>query len=163
MSPLPTRYRWILLLSLALNLALAGFLVLRPESRGSVHMPGLPPPHVLGRVVSDQGRAHLRDSFAQHRAEIRPALQRYAASKREIPTLLRQDPVDRTRLEQAFATLRAHETALAEVVQQMLVDFSTRLSLADRERIADLIDRHDQRRKDRRQEREARRKREGAD
>lgn len=164
MSLLPPRYRWILLFSLALNLGLLAYLAMKPvssEYRGRGHSMVLPPPHVIARVLSSEGQQVLDRVVDKHRPKIRPALRDFAAGRRAIQELLRAPTLDTAALTAAFAELREREQRTATVVQTMLVELSTALPLADRQKLAELLDRRrgrdSDRRAERREERRARR------
>jgi uncharacterized membrane protein len=161
MSLLPRRYRWILLLSLALNLGLISYLVMRPvthEYRGRGHSMVLPPPHVIARVLSAEGQQILDRVVSAHRAKIRPTLREFAAGRRAIQELLRGATLDRDALTEAFARLRQREQRTAEAVQQMLVELSVALPLVDRQKLAELLERRRGRDHDRRAERREQRR-----
>lgn len=141
MKLIPARFRWILLLSLALNLALAAYLVMRPSPETRTRGFAMPPPHVIASVLSAQGQSTLKEVVDQHRSQIRPALQAHAAARRELQKLLRQPQVDHESLNQAFVDLRQRESGTSGSVHQMLLELALRLSVEDRHKLADLLDR----------------------
>ena len=137
------RFRWVLLLSVALNVLLAavvGSAWLAHRHGGGGHGIGgsvrLPRGEELEKVLPEADRAALRGAYDRHRDDIRPKLGALWDARREVHDALRTEPFDATRAATALATLREREAAVATAVHALLVDLSSSVSPEGRAAIA---------------------------
>ncbi|HUS23650.1 MAG TPA: periplasmic heavy metal sensor [Candidatus Binatia bacterium] len=152
MSPrLERALPWVLLLSLAANLFCGGVIFAHHfahgGSHGSAHRgPGhrhrhgvLPGPHELRAALSPEAQARFDTLHQEHRPVIRERLRELAAARRTLAEELRTEPLDRARLDAAFARVREAEAQLALETQTMFAKLAEGLGPQDRARLAALI------------------------
>lgn len=143
-----TKTRWVLILSLALNLvlltALATWTVVhrlhdRAEMAG---VPGLPSPRVLMRHLEQDERERLREALRRQAPAFRSEARAAAAARREIEQTLLAEPFDPAALESAMARARTHAGGLAEGAQRAIAELAESLDRDGRERLAKALGRH---------------------
>lgn len=161
--------RWLLLGSLALNLALLVALLLpqlglhrhqHDHGGGRMATPG-----TLRDVLPDVRFAEIRPLLRQHRPGLRAAITETRAARRAVDAELRREPFDRIAFETTLAELRQRDQATAAAAHRMLTDAIVALDAAERRALADRLWQRrgdDRERSERRQRREAERKREAA-
>jgi len=142
------RVRWVLLVSLALNIALALALAL-PRlgivggSRGGWDGNRLPGPWVLRSALSEERRAEIRPMLEPHRAPIRAAIRDARQARRDLDMLLRAEEVDAATLDATLAELRRRDGVTIEVVHRMLAEAILQMEPGEREKLADRLSRRD--------------------
>jgi len=138
------RFRWILLLSVTLNVLLAavvGSAWLHHRGGGGHGIGGsvgLPRAEVLEKVLPEGDRPALRAAYDRHRDDIRPKLGVLWEARREVRESLGAEPFDGARADAALAALRERESAVAAAVHALLVDLSASVSPEGRAAIAKL-------------------------
>lgn len=152
------RFRWVLLLSLALNVLLAAVVgtawLHHHDGRGrgmggAVH---LPRGERLEKVLPEADRPALRAAYDRHRDDIRPKIGALWDARNAVREALHAEPFDAARATAALATLREREGAVAAAVHGLLVDLSASVSPEGRIAIAKLSTTHgrgDRHRRDR--------------
>lgn len=147
MSPMPQRYRWLLLLSLALNLGLATALVAhhwhQSERPGSDERrwARLPDSRQLVKALDGPDRDILSAVLESHREALGSNFRPLGDARRDIAEALRADPFDPTALDRAFAQTRDREGNMANAMHAFMRDLATRVSAQGRQRIADRMER----------------------
>ena len=121
--------RWVLLLSLALNVALGAALLLplvaadhyrgqrSGHSHGGDHMPS---PRQLRRLLGEEREAVVDAVFEKHRPALRETFRPLHAARGAVHAAMHAEPFDRAALDAAFAELRERDAATAAAVQAML-------------------------------------------
>ncbi|HET7845739.1 MAG TPA: periplasmic heavy metal sensor [Xanthomonadales bacterium] len=137
------RFRWVLLLSVALNLLLAAVVGSAwLHHRGGGHGIGgsvrLPRGEVLEKALPEADRPALRAAYDRHRDDVRAKLGPLWEARREVRDALAAEPFDASRAATALATLREREGAVAAAVHGLLVDLSGSVSPEGRAAIAKL-------------------------
>lgn len=109
-------------LSLCLNLFVAGLLV----GRGAWH---LPPPHHMDRGferffgdMPAPARRELRSRFDAHRPEMRADFDAIRAAREQVAAAIRAPKLDEDALRQAFAELRARNTAAQALMHGIVIE-----------------------------------------
>lgn len=138
--------RFILLASLALNLALGvslAWLALRPghppadarmrEPRPMFH------PDSLRRALPEQRGALLDAVLASHREAMHARIGAMVQAREGVREAMRAEPFGRSALDGAFAELRNKEYQTAEEAHALIADLATRLTPEERERLSGLI------------------------
>ena len=147
MSAMPKRYRWLLLLSLALNLGLASALVAHhwrgDERHGSAERrwSRLPDSRQLARVLGDADQRILRQVLDSHREQIGGQFRPLGDARRDVAQALRAEPFDPQRLSLAFARMRGSEGAMGQAMHDFMLDLATQVSADGRQRIAERLER----------------------
>lgn len=137
----------VLVVSLALNLFLAGaiasHLLHRGPDHGAMERPHrhglLPHPRQLRHALSPEAQARFDALHEAHRPRIRERLRAVGAARRALGEVLRAEPLDRARMDAAFAALREEEGRLAAETQSMFGTLALELSPEDRARLAEMI------------------------
>lgn len=152
--------RWLLLGSLALNLALAVALGLALLRSPPGWEPGVPSPRALRQALPEASQPTLRAVLEEHRPALRDAMRARREARRTVRPLLAADEFQRDRAEAALAVLREREQAASVAAHGMLLDLLEQLSPAERRELAKALlqrHRHGQRgQEERRQRREQR-------
>ena len=140
------RLRWVLLVSLGLNVALGTALLLpwaMPAHfhHARHHAPGhggdhLPSPRHMRRVLGPQRAADVEAVMERHRPAIRATFGPLREARQHAHAVLQSDPFDPEALQQAFAELRARDAETAAAVQAMLAEVAATLSAEERRRLA---------------------------
>ena len=138
-------FRWLLLLSLALNVALVATLIIaaverhRPDHGGHGGRFSLPSPRMLLSALPEDRRALINELYAEHRQHVRTAMRERRQARREVRQLMLASEFDRERIDQAFAELRARDEKAAEAVQSMLIEVLSELTPEERVKVAELV------------------------
>lgn len=154
MSDLPPVVRWVLLASLALNVALGAALALpwlapdhdRPRHarmHGRDHMPS--PRHVR-RVLGEERADVVEAVMKRHRPDIRATFPPLREARRAAHAAIAADPFDAAALERAFAELRARDADSKTAIQAMLVELMAQLTPAERAKVVDSMPKRERRR-----------------
>lgn len=158
MSGLSSGMRVLVLASLLLNVALLAALVLLvprlhdrddgPRDRRAPPLPALFDPRALKQALPEARHPALDAALRGHREEIRSRLGTLFEARRAVRRAMTADPFNRTALDAAFVQLRDAEAATAAEAQAMLGDVLADSTAAERERIANLIPRRGEHRRD---------------
>ncbi|MCX7562358.1 periplasmic heavy metal sensor [Xanthomonadaceae bacterium XH05] len=138
--------RYILLASLALNLALGVGLAWvvfhsRPVPAEMRHREPRPMfhPGSLRHALSEE-RGELVDAvMAKHREAMHARIGHMAKARDAVREALQAEPFEPARLDDAFAQLRASESRTAEEAHALLADLASRATPEERQRLARLI------------------------
>jgi uncharacterized membrane protein len=132
--------RWLLILSLAINLLLIGIVgvwVARSFFRGP------PPPPEFGRMVermshrlSDADAASLRGAYDAHRMQIEKLTNNVRDSRRNVRRVLEAEPFDPNNLQSAMDAVRSARSAVEEEIQGVMRDGAAKMSRDGRRRLA---------------------------
>ena len=147
MNALPKRYRWLLLLSLALNIGVVTALVAHHwhghERHGSAERrwSRLPDSRQLARVLEGADRRILREVLERHHEQIGGQYRPLGHARHDVAQALRAEPFDPDALNQAFASMRRNEGAMGEAMNAFMLDLASRISADGRQRIADRMQR----------------------
>jgi Heavy-metal resistance len=134
-GPLAIVFAVVLLLSVATNLVIAGFVVARLHG---------PPPggDEIGRIITMGIRAFPSElqgpivASAHARGdEMKAKIEAVKQARQKIFDAMRADPFDRAALEAAYAELRASTTDLQQVGQQLTLDALANAPVELRQRI----------------------------
>jgi Spy/CpxP family protein refolding chaperone len=148
MSAVPSSYRWLLLLSLALNLGLGAALLAthwhQPDAQhgGERRWGRIPDSRQLARILDPADQAILGDVVQAHRAELSEHYRPLGHSRRALAEALRAEPFDPRALQSTFEQMRGAETGTANAMHAFMLDLATRVSPAGRHAIADRLERH---------------------
>lgn len=152
----PGWLRWLLLVSLALNLLVAGVVV--------GHLFGDGPDRRVPRAdqmggpltfaLSKEDRREIGKSLRREYREGRPSRSQIAADYRSVIDTLRADPFDRARLEEVFARQLTSATSRIAIGQRLLLERIEGMDTADRRAFADRLEEGLERHKRRDEERE---------
>ena len=158
MSGMSRTARVLLLASLALNVILGVALLVaapwsdspRDGSRGrhAGVFPGLIDPRALRAALAPERQDALDAVLQTHREAMRTHLGALFEARRDVRAAIVADPFDRTVLDAAFERLRTAETATANEAQALLGDVLVQTTLAERQRLADLMPRRPGRHRD---------------
>lgn len=147
MNALPKRYRWLLLLSLALNLGLASALVAQQWHSHERHGSGerrwsrIPDSRQLARVLDDADRQVLRQVLETHRQQIGQHYRPLGDARRQVAQALRAEPFDASALSLAFEQTRSSEGGMADAMHAFMLELASKVSADGRQRIADRLER----------------------
>lgn len=147
MNTMPKRYRWLLLLSLALNLGLGAALMAhhwhlsQHQGSGERRWARLPDARQLTRALDEPDRAVLRKVMESHREALGSQFQPMGDARREVAEALRAEPFDPDALTRAFARIRDSEGNMANAMHAFMLDLATQVSAQGRQRIADRMER----------------------
>ena len=124
----------VLLLSLAINVLIAGFVLARvhggPDGDDVQHIVRLivrPYPPEIRHAVMDEAQAH--------REELLGKLNAMRAARREAFEASRAEPFDPARLDAAYADMRTAAGAVQEIIHRIETDAISRASPAARQQI----------------------------
>jgi uncharacterized membrane protein len=143
-----TAGRWILLVSLALNLALLIALLLprvglglaagEPATRRGGGGAG-PVPWVIRSVFEGDRREQVTAIMQDHREPIRAVLREVRRARRDVGAALHADPFEPASLEQALEHLRRAEAAASIAMHHMLADVVEDLDGSERAAVAERL------------------------
>ena len=149
-----TGLRWLLVASLALNVALLAGL-------GWAHLDGddhrdgprmhlargtmMPSPHLLRGVLSEERQAVVDAVLAEHRQAIRGNVREVFRARTAVHALMTAETIDRAALDRAFADLRARDAEAATAVQAMLTELMSELTPEERRALAEAVHRRHRR------------------
>lgn len=143
---LPAGLRWLLVGSLALNVALlAGIGWLHFDHRPMHHGPArhvmhgvmMPSPRMLREAVPEPRRAVVDQVLHRHHRPIRESVRGVFQARTRVHRLLSAEHVDPAALDRAFATLRERDAQAAQAVQAMLADLARHLTPEERRVLAE--------------------------
>lgn len=124
----------VLVLSLAANLALGGFVIGRMSHGGPV--PGVMDPSLslfrMMRELPERRREAFRPTVREHFHDMRDELRRMRAAQRGINDALEQEPFDADALEQALTDFRAALVASQRDNHDLLVRVAAAMSHEER-------------------------------
>lgn len=148
MSALPRTYRYLLLLSLALNLGLgAAFVAMHwhhpsgPSSSMERRWARIPNPRMLAGALDEADRKILLEVVETHRGKLGEQFRPLGGARRELAEALRAEPFDPAAMQRAFDQMRDSESGTAQAMHAFMLDLATRVSPAGRQRIADQLER----------------------
>ena len=133
--------KWVLLISLLVNAAFAGFVFSQVTNRFSF---GGPRPFTREIVrmrpeTSEQTRAVLGKVFASEKGDMETAVRAWIDSRRKTVQVLRADPLDKAALDAALADMRAKTVAAQEVYHRVVVQAAPELSAEERVVLARML------------------------
>ena len=138
--------RLALLMSLALNLMLAGMLAWQHGpwrgERGARHAPALPhlfDVRALRRVIPEERQHVLQPVFEKHRPEMRSRLHALFAARGDVRRAIAAEPFDPVALQSAFARLREADRATAEQAQAMMAEVLAVATPEERRRMSEIM------------------------
>lgn len=153
MSALPRAYRYLLLLSLALNLGLGASLVAshwhhRPDepSASERRWARIPDPRMFARSLDEADRKVLSAVLEAHRPALGAHFRPLGVARRQLAEALRAEPFDPAAMQQAFEGMRGAEAGTAQAMHAFMLELATKVSPAGRQRIADHLERRGHRR-----------------
>lgn len=126
----------ILLLSLAINLALGGFIAGRTSGFGPAHDPSHMFPRWV-RTLPEPRRDELRPLIREHFKHMRPHLGQMRDSRRAVHQAIVADKFDAQQLQQALAAMRAAQNEVFDNNDQAFVRFVGQLSKTERQQLAE--------------------------
>ena len=148
MSALPRPYRYVLLLSLALNLGLGAALVaihwhhpFGEQSQGERRWSRIPNPRMLAGALDEADRKILLEVIETHRGKLGEQFRPLGHARRELAQALRAEPFDPAAMQSAFERMRDSESGTAAAMHAFMLELATRVSPAGRQRIADQLER----------------------
>lgn len=149
MSAMPRTYRYLLLLSLALNLGLGAALVAihwhhpgSEQADGERRWSRIPNPRMLAGALDDADRKILMDVIETHRGALGERFRPLGHARRELAQALRAEPFDPAAMQSAFDQMRDSESGTAQAMHAFMLDLATRVSASGRQRIADQLERN---------------------
>ncbi len=148
MSAMSRTYRYVLLLSLALNLGLGAALVAihwhHPTGEsiaGERRWARIPNPRMLAGALDEADRKILLQVVETHRDQLGERFRPLGGARRELAEALRAEPFDPAAMQRAFDQMRESESGTAEAMHAFMLELATRVSPAGRQRIADQLER----------------------
>ena len=130
--------RWVLLVSLCLNLFLGGFLVARAvyhvpfhHHAREFHGPFIGPRAMMRNASGPAGDA-MRAALRRHAGELRAQRQRLGEARRAVRAALVAEPFDAQALARAFSDLRGTTTESQRLMHQVLLEVAGTLPAAER-------------------------------
>lgn len=124
--------RLLLAGSLAVNLAIAGFVIGHAlDGDGPGRHRGMPVEMAFGpftEALSDDDRSALRDALISRAPDMRDARNRMSEDLGNLVTALRAEPFDPAAVDAAFAAQNRRMTANLDLAQAVLRDFLVALS-----------------------------------
>jgi Spy/CpxP family protein refolding chaperone len=140
--------RLALLMSLALNVALASMLAWqhgpwRGEARGrhAAAMSHLFDVRAMRRVIAPERQSALAPIFEKYRPQMRSRLEALFAARGDVRQAIAADPFDAAALAAAFARLREADRATAEQAQSMMAEVLAVATPEERRRMAEIMGR----------------------
>ncbi len=134
---------WVLVVSLALNLFLAGVVGMR-YWRENVRSPDRAAFGPIGRMTQgmpESGRAKVRAEVDAKREQFREQSREFRRARGEAVQALAAEPFDRAKVDAAFAEARRRADAMSAIMQSAIIEASARLTpeerKAFRERLAE--------------------------
>jgi len=121
------------IVSLCLNLALAGFLI-----GGRWHHDG-PWRHdgPFWARLPDEAKPIVKDVFDAHKQEFEGHRKDVQAARQKVAELLKADPIDKDQLNQALAELSQQTQAMQQFGQQVMIEIAEKLPPKMRGEMAD--------------------------
>jgi len=100
---------------------------------------GLPSPRRLMDVLSEDGRAHLTQSWRDETPRIRNEFRALFDARDHVADVLSRQDYQRKDLEDAFSALRARQMELTETSQGFIIDLADHIGAEERDRLAALM------------------------
>lgn len=149
MNRVPRTYRYLLLLSLALNLGLGAALFTAHWHQQQSGTSGIsdrrwariPNPRMLARALDEADRKILLEVVESHRGKLGEHFRPLGGARRELAEALRAEPFDPAAMQRAFERMRDSESGTATAMHAFMLDLATRVSADGRQRIADQLER----------------------
>ena len=139
-----TAVKWILLASLLVNAAFAGFVFSQVTGHRGFGFGG-PPPSMMREMarprqdVPEATRKILNDAFASEKGDMEEALKAFVETRRKTMQLLRAEKLDAPALEAAMADMRAKTTAAQEIYHRVIMKAAPQLSPQERVLLARVL------------------------
>jgi uncharacterized membrane protein len=130
-------WRRALLVSIALNLFLAGLIVTHLAREKWYAGPKAPRIELLAATLPAADADKLRAEFEADAAAITPARAAFHQAQDAVRASFRVEPFDRAATERAMANLRNKRLALEDVLHAALAKAAQRMSVEGRNKIAD--------------------------
>ncbi|MDU9416259.1 periplasmic heavy metal sensor [Pseudomonas solani] len=127
-----------LLLSLAGNAFLGGWLIARPAA-AEAGLQGQPLRQLIAKVqeLPPEQRGEVRAVIRQHAPQLRELAAANRENRQQLLDQLGQEPLDHAAVEQRFARQRQATAALQTAAQAMLLEIAERLPQEQRRRFLD--------------------------
>lgn len=132
----------LLVLSLCLNLFVAGLVVARMGGPGRGADAAMARQERFFRSLPEEAQPVVREVFREHRPEISARFARLREARREVATLLRAETLDRGALDAAMAEVRARGAEAQEVLHAAMAEAAARLPPEARHAMAARWKRH---------------------
>jgi Spy/CpxP family protein refolding chaperone len=116
-----------LIVSLCVNLLLAGVMI-----GGRWHHGG-----PWWREVPEEARAVMKQTFESHKAEFDARRDAVRQARQKVADILKADPIDQARLDQALSELSQQSQAMRELGNMMMVEMAKQLPPDLRGQMAD--------------------------
>jgi Spy/CpxP family protein refolding chaperone len=139
-----TKTRWLslfLLVSVAINLAVAGFMGSRMMGWGG---PGRGGDRFVERVTRDmppEAASRVRAALAAQRPAMNRNIEEMRRAREEVRAALTAEPFDRSKLEAAFANVRRIGDAMQDSMHAGVLSVAQDLGAPERARLARMLDR----------------------
>ena len=133
------RAKWIyaiLLVSLAVNLLLVGFVVGQSSKPALFGDPTRAFPRWV-RTLPEERQVELRPTIRAHLGNMRPAMRQMRSQHQRLQDALRADPFDAELLAAALAELRANHARVQESSHRAFVGFVNQLTPAERQALVE--------------------------
>jgi uncharacterized membrane protein len=149
MSSVPRKHRYLLLLSLALNLGLGAALLSAHWHQQQASTSGMsdrrwariPSPRMLAGALDEADRKILLEVIETHRGKLGEHFRPLGGARRELAEALRAEPFDPVAMQRAFGRIRESESGTATAMHAFMLDLAIRVSPSGRQRIADQLER----------------------
>ena len=135
---------WVLIVSLAVNLFLAGIVGMRYWREHFRPQPDRAMMGPVGRITQglpESGRAKVRATMDAKREQYREQGREFRRARSEAMQALAAEPFDRAKVDAAFAEARRRADSMSAIMQTALIEASAQLTpeerKAFRERLAD--------------------------
>ena len=141
------RSKWLIglfVLSVAVNLALIGFLVGRHSGAAAFVDPAREYPRWV-RTLPDSRRDTLRPAIIQHIRSMRGNIRTLSGLNREVHKAIAADPFDASRLAAALQAVNRHNNDMQHKSHQSLASFVGQLTSAERAAFAASLQRAERR------------------
>lgn len=132
-------WRWLLAISLALNLLAAGILFAGYWHRRSIMAEapfymqnGMMSPMMHRQMMDMHQRMRLWWGRVQPPAEVDSAVRRLRQARRDVAAALAAEPFDKKALEEAFSRLRAASAAAQKEIHDRIVERAQKLDKEER-------------------------------
>jgi uncharacterized membrane protein len=139
-----TTIKWILVGSLLVNAAFAGFVFSQVTNRFGFGFGG--GPRTFTREIvrmrpesSEQTRAVLAKVFASEKGDMEKAMREWIEARRKTVQVLRVEPLDKAALDTALADMRTKTVAAQEVYHRIVAQAAPELSAEERVVLARML------------------------
>lgn len=126
---------WVLIVSLALNLFLAGIVGMRYWREHFRPPPDRAMMGPVGRITQglpESGRAKVKAAMDATREQYREQGREFRRARGEAIQALAAEPYDRAKVEASFAEARRRADAMSAIMQSALIEASARLTAEER-------------------------------